>query len=593
MRPINNVVDASNYVMLERGQPTHPYDLARLPGAGLLVRRAVAGETIETLDGTSRPLGLPGRGLGDTGEDCLICDAENTPVGVAGIMGGASSEISEATTDVLLEAAYFTPMVIARSSKRMGLRTEASARFERGCDPWGIEPSVRRFCQVLGESVPGLRVADGLLDVRGDVPEPFEIEVPIGRVQRQIGVDLDRATIAALIEPIGFACRPETGTGPDIIRVVVPTNRPDVRRAPFGIDDVIEEVARTFGYANVPRHMPTWPQPGRLTPHQRARRFVRDVCNGLGLSEGWTDSFVSAEADANVGLTGTPVRVANPLIAEAPFLRRSLMPGLLGALAYNAGRRQAAVRLFEVGVVFSHPDDGAPRVVERSGAGGSQTTLLPGERELLAAVFALDADDATDAVAAWHVLAAALRLRGVQLVAPAAGEPALPGLHPTRSAHLVAPGGLAIGAVGEVDPAVATAFDLTRTAGGTTSARRIGWLEVDLDLLLDEDAVPRRATIGGAVSRYPSSDVDLALVVADGHPADGVAEALWRAGGDLVESVTLFDVYRGAGIAEGQRSLAFRLRFCALERTLTDEEVGGLRTRCIEAVAAEFGAVLR
>jgi phenylalanyl-tRNA synthetase beta chain len=181
----------------------------------------------------------------------------------------------------------------------------------------------------------------------------------------------------------------------------------------------------------------------------------------------------------------------------------------------------------------------------------------------------------------------------VQLVAPAAGEPALPGLHPTRSAHLVAPGGLAIGAVGEVDPAVATAFDLTRTAGGTTSARRIGWLEVDLDLLLDEDAVPRRATIGGAVSRYPSSDVDLALVVADGHPADGVAEALWRAGGDLVESVTLFDVYRGAGIAEGQRSLAFRLRFCALERTLTDEEVGGLRTRCIEAVAAEFGAVLR
>ena len=178
MRPINNVVDASNYVMLELGQPTHPYDLSLLPGRGLTVRRARPGETVETLDGVQRTTGERGRSLGDTGEDCLICDAEGTPVGIGGIMGGASSEIAETTTEVLLEAAYFTPMAIARTSKRLGLRTEASARFERGVDPWVIEPSVRRFCQLLAESVPGLTVADGMLDVRGDVPEPFVVSVP-------------------------------------------------------------------------------------------------------------------------------------------------------------------------------------------------------------------------------------------------------------------------------------------------------------------------------------------------------------------------------------------------------------------------------
>ncbi len=378
MRPINNVVDASNYVMLERGQPTHPYDLARLGGRGLIVRRARSGETLETLDGVTRTLGQPGRGLGDTGEDCLICDGEDVAVGVAGIMGGASSEISDATTEVLLEAAYFTPMAIARTSKRLGLRTEASARFERGCDPWGIDAAVNRFVELLGQSVPGLTTCDGVLDVRGDVPEPFTLGVAIARVQRQIGVALTGAEIAALLDPIGF----RTVVTDDRLAVLVPTNRPDVRPAPYGIDDVIEEVARMFGYANVPRHTPTWPQPGHLSSLQRSRRLVKSVLAGIGASEGWTNTFVSEESHRRVGLTGRAVRVSNPLIAEEPFLRRSLMPGLLTALAHNAGRRQGAVRLFEVGVVFSHPEEGSPRHVERSGAGGTQTALLPGEREL-------------------------------------------------------------------------------------------------------------------------------------------------------------------------------------------------------------------
>jgi phenylalanyl-tRNA synthetase beta chain len=596
MRPINNVVDASNYVMLELGQPTHPYDLSLLPGRGLTVRRARSGETVETLDGVQRKVGERGRSLGDTGEDCLICDAEGNPVGIGGIMGGASSEIAATTTEVLLEAAYFTPMAIARTSKRLGLRTEASARFERGVDPWVIEPSVRRFCQLLGESVAGLEVADGLLDVRADVPEPFVVSVPIARVHSQIGVALGPGEIARLIEPIGFTVL-EHGADDGVLAVQVPTNRPDIRPEPYGIDDIIEEVARTFGYSNVPRRVPTWPQPGRLTAVQRSRREVKDVLRGLGVSEGWTDTFVSATAHDDVDLVGPAVLVANPLDAEKPFLRRSLLPGLLGALAYNASRRQPDVRLFEVGVVFSHPGAGLARVVERSGAGGAERAELPGERELLSAVFAGEEDDARSAVAAWHVLADALRLDRVRLIPPGDGTPPLPGLHPTRSAHLMARAGslheVTVGAVGEVDPAVAARFDLTRTAAGGTVTRRVGWLEVDLGLLLDEEKVPRRITVGGAVSRFPSSDIDLAFVVGDQHGADAVADALRAAGGNLLESVHLFDVYRGTGIEDGCRSLAYRLRFCADDRTLTDEEVGGLRARCIDAVADEFGAVLR
>ena len=622
MRPINNVVDASNYVMLELGQPTHPYDMARLPGRGLTVRRARPGETVVTLDGEERTVGERGRSLGDTGEDCLICDAEGTPVGIGGIMGGASSEIDSSTAVVLLEAAYFAPMAIARTSKRLGLRTEASARFERGCDPWGIEPAVRRFCQLLAESVPGLQVADGMLDVRGEVPEPFVVSVPITRVHSQIGVALSAEEIARLLEPIGFTVLEEvaagapsspsgaggpsgTGLAGGHVTVMIPTNRPDVRPAPYGIDDVIEEIARTFGYSRIPRHVPTWPQPGGLTALQRSRRALKEVLVGLGVSEGWTDTFVSAAAHRDVGLTGEAVRVSNPLDAEKPYLRRSLMPGLLAALAYNAGRRQTDVRLFEVGVVFSHPGVGAPRLVERAGAGGAERAELPGEREMLAAVFALDDDDARDAVAAWHVVDDAFRLDGVRFLppgAPVAGGGSgdtlspLPGLHPTRCAHLVAQGPqgtVLLGAVGEIDPDVAVTFGLIRPAGAGTEPRRIGWLEVDLGLLFDETMVRRRPTLVGAVSRFPSSDIDLAFVVEDRHPADAVAGSLRTAAGDLLESVNLFDVYRGTGIAEGARSLAYRLRFCSPERTLTDAEVGDLRIRCIDAVTEEFGAALR
>ncbi len=268
-----------------------------------------------------------------------------------------------------------------------------------------------------------------------------------------------------------------------------------------------------------------------MTSLQRSRRAIKDILVGLGASEGWTDTFVSAAAHDDVGLTGPAVRVANPLDAEKPFLRRSLMPGLLGALSYNAGRRQPEIRLFEVGVVFSHPDEGAPRVVERAGAGGTEAAVLPGERELLAAVLARDDDDARDAVASWHVIADALHLDGVRLVRPGDGCRPSPACTRRRSAPSVAQGESGEAPCRSAPSARSTRtlphrFGLTPASGAATTGRRVGWLEIDLGLLFDEELVPRRVTVGGAVSRFPSSDVDLAFVVEDRHPADAVADAL-------------------------------------------------------------------
>ena len=272
MRPINNVVDASNYVMLELGQPTHPYDLDRVGGSGLRVRRARRGERLVTLDGTSRELGVAGTGLGETGEDCVICDAQDAVIGVAGIMGGESSEITGDTSRVLLEAAYFSPMAIARTGKRLRLRTEASARFERGCDPWGIDRATDRFFSLVALSSPGLVVATGTLDVRGVVPEPVVVGLSVGAVNGLLGTDLSPGEVSALLEPLGFVCTPGGG---DELSVVVPTNRPDIRSGPPGVADVAEEVARTYGYSRIDRRQPTWPQPGGLTARQRDRRAVR------------------------------------------------------------------------------------------------------------------------------------------------------------------------------------------------------------------------------------------------------------------------------------------------------------------------------
>jgi phenylalanyl-tRNA synthetase beta chain len=586
MRPINNVVDASNYVMLELGQPSHPYDLDRLAGQGIVVRRASPGETVTTLDGEVRSLGRPGPGLGDTGEDCLICDANGEPVGIGGVMGGASSEIGAATSRVLLETAYFLPMAIARTSKRLGVRTEASARFERGCDPEIIDTAAERICRLIAlTSGPSTALAAGVLDERHGAPGPLELTVRPARINALIGSEFDAATISGLLTPLGFAVAPSADV--DALAVTVPTFRPDVRSGQMGEADVAEEVARTYGYARLDRRTPAWPQPGRLTTYQRERRRVRDVLCGLGASEAWTSTFLSESEQLESGFDPPYVEVTNPLVEAERYLRSSMAPGLLRAVRYNVERRQEEVRFFEVGSVFRR----APGVDASAGLAAVESS------ERLSAVFAWENDDAWTAVAVWRILAEALRLADWALWDTTHAGPEARVLHDHRSAatvSLVSSEGTEhpthLGVLGELDPTFVEDHGLLDIHG---RPRRIGWLDLDLGVLLDRTRVPRRTEEARPVSRFPSSDIDLAFVVEEAIPAGAVERSLRAAGGELLESVELFDVYRGDSVADGSRSLAFHLRFCALDRTLTDEEVGDLRAACIDAVASRHHAVLR
>jgi phenylalanyl-tRNA synthetase beta chain len=540
MRPINNVVDASNYVMLELGQPNHPYDLALLNGRGLRVRRARAGDSMVTLDDVERPL---------TPDDLLICDATDAPVGIAGVMGGAGSEIRPATTEVLLEAAWFDPMAIARTSKRLGLRTEASSRFERGCDPEIIPLAAARFCELVAAT--GASVATGAVDAVGRLPGRETVRVRTSRVNRVLGSELTDADIRSYLEPIGFAASPRREGELD---VVVPSWRPDSSTE----IDVIEEVARHHGYSKIVPTMPSSARAGALTARQRDRRLVRQVLAGAGASEAWTTTFLAPADLTRAGLPADALRLANPLVAEESLLRTSLLPGLLKALSHNAAHRNHGVALFEIGHVFLPPPDGA---------------RLPDEREMVAV--AMDGCDATEAVDVWRVLAEGIGLHECSLAAATS-----PGLHATRTADVHA-GGRRVGVAGEVDPGVVEAFGLEG---------RVAWFEVDLGLLLD---APHGDAVYRPVSRFPSSDIDLAFIVDEATPAGTVAGSIRDAAGDLLVGLELFDVYRGDPVPEGRRSLAYRLRLQARDRTLTDEEVAELRRRCIERVERDHGASLR
>jgi len=541
MRPISNVVDASNYVMLELGQPTHPYDLDLLPGRGLLVRRAGAGETLVTLDGVERRL---------SEDDCVICDATATPVGIGGIMGGASSEISPATTSVLLEAAYFDPMSIARSSQRLSLRSEASARFERGCDQAGIDRATARFFEILGTG----EVAAGTLDLwERPAPSP-PIRLRTGRVNALLGTELGDDDVRSLLAPIGFVATP---AGAGLHDVVAPSFRPDATTE----IDLVEEVGRHHGFSRIPRTVPDSPHVGHLTPYQKARRHLRDVLVGAGVSEAASSPLLAPGDNERAGWTGELIEAVDPLAREESVLRASLLPSLLKAVARNASYRSPAVALFEIGKVFRVP--------------AGERGPLPDERELVGVALA---GAGGGAVAAKQVLDVVLDGLGRTDATIEAATAA--GLHPTRTADVLASGDV-IGAVGEVDPDVSAAFGIEG---------RVGWIELDLAGLLPTENVYPQAV---AVGRHPSSDVDLAFVVDDEVPAAALAASIRAAAGHLLQGLQLFDVYRHDRLGPGRRSLAFRLRLQAPDRTLTDADVAEVRQRCIDAVSADHKAELR
>ncbi len=549
MRPVNSVVDASNYVMLELGQPNHTFDLAKVPGGALRVRWARDGETIETLDGVERRL---------EATDGVVANESDEAISIAGVMGGASTEISSATTDVLLEVAWWQPMAIARSSKRLGLRSEASMRFERGADPEVVERAAARFCELLAAG--GASVAAGAVEARGNLPAPTRVRVRTQRLNQLLGTALSSSDVRGLLEPIGFECDPEPPGAPDLSGgdaqlVTVPSFRPDTSTE----TDVAEEVARHHGYSRIAATLPTSSRIGSLTQRQQERREVRQVLVGAGIDEAMPMPFLAPADLARCGVAGEALVLSNPLAAEESVLRTSLRPGLLAGIAYNASHRSTGVRLFEIGKVFLDLDGAQPP--------------LPVEREHLGV--ALAGSEAPGAVEVWWLLRQALGLHAVEM-----RQAAVAGLHPTRSAELLV-GGSVVGAVGEVDPEVLSALGIDE---------RVAWLEADLDSILSS---PHGTAAYRQVSRYPSSDVDLAFEVEESTPAAGVEGAIRSAAGDLLVGLRLFDVFRGGSVPAGTRSLAFSLRFQAADRTLTDEELARIRQQVIEAVESSVPARLR
>jgi len=541
MRPINNVVDASNYVLLDRNQPNHAYDMDRLGGGGFRVRCATGDERLVTLDGVQRTLST---------DDLLICDALDTPIGVAGIMGGQDSEVTAATTTIAVEIAWFEPDAIQRSAARLGLRSEASARFERGVDPYGMPASIARFVELLSLTCPELVVHAGAEDARDDAhlpPADRRITVRPARVNALLATDLTAEQMAELIVPIGFT----SAIAGEVLDVALPSWRPDCTAEV----DVIEEVARHYGYANIAKVVPKSTVHGRLSVRQARRRRLRDVVLGLGCSEAMPNPFLAPVDLERAGLPSEAVHIVNPLAAEESVLRTSLRPGLLKALSYNESHRRAEVSLYEIGHVYP-PGSGA----------------LPDEYEALGIVFA--GRDATAAMGAWREIATAMGFgaRVDQGQVPA-------GLHPTRSATLTI-GRDVVGAVGEVHPDVLDSYDV---------GERVAVLELDLTRLLANEP---KAPQWKSTSRFPSSDLDLAFAVPEATPAEKIEKAIKQAAGGVLVDLSLFDVYRGAGLADAQRSLAYRLRLQAPDRTLTDDELTQLRTKVVAAVT-KLGATLR
>ena len=550
MRPINSVVDISNYVMLELGQPNHVFDLDTLPDGALNVRRAKDGETLVTLDEAERTL---------VANDGLISNGADEAVSLAGVMGGLTTEVTNSTTNVLLEMAWWDPPSISRTVKRLNLPSEASTRFRRGCD-WGdnIDRAMDRFCELIAET--GATIAPGQIDVFGTIPDVAAQTARVTKINSLLGTELTADEMAAHLTSIDFGV---TVSGNDL-SIEVPTFRWDVvsnHSAEFEAN-IAEEVGRMYGFERITKTVPKGEQAGHLSEYQQDRRLVRNVLLGAGCDETQPMPFLAPGDLAAVGLPEDAISLSNPLDASESVLRTSLMPGQLKSIAYNQSHRTAAPRFFEAGTVFLAPQE------------NDRGEMLPDEHEYLAV--ALAGEEAPAAIAILNLLAEALALPNVQV----RSSDSLPGMHPTRSAEVVI-AGRQRGAVGEVAPSVLKNFDIDG---------RVAWLQLDLTEILNG---PHGKRSYRRVSKFPSSDMDLAFVVANDTGADRVRNTINKAGGNLLVDLSLIDTYRGTGVDEGSRSLAFRLRFQADDRTLTDDEITSVREAIIAAVAKQNNGVLR
>lgn len=601
MRPISLAVDVTNYVMLDLGQPLHAYDLATLH-APIVVRRARPGERMRTLDDVDRALDPEDLLITDSPEGSSPGLSGSRPIGIAGVMGGADTEVGDGTTDILIEAAHFDPISIARSARRHRLPSEASKRFERGVDTRLQAAAAQRVVELLVELGGGVEDTTAVTDLdRTTAPSAIGFDPQLA--SRLVGVRYSHDEVVDTLRSLGatveeVSAEGEAGGGRHVaverVLVTPPSWRPDLT----GPADLVEEVVRLRGYDAVPSVLPQAPAGTGLTLRQRRRRRVADLLADSGLVQVLTYPFIGAERHDQLGLgeddpRRRAVRLVNPLAQDAPYLRTSLLHTLPEAAVRNVGRGITDVAIYEIGTVArpTGPLGGSPlpppAVLPDPATLDAVRAAVPPQPLRLAAVLAGAAEldgpgstarayDAADAVALVRDVA---RVLGVEIVVH--NDPDHAPWHPGRCARLETLDGALVGHAGELAPRVVAELGLPpRTVA----------LEIDLDVLLE--AAPQEPRQVAGLSTFPPAKEDVALVVPAEVPAGDVLAVVTDAAGELAEEVRLFDVYTGANLPDGTKSLAFALRLRG-DRTLTGEDTARVRDAVVQATGERFGATLR
>ncbi|PWA12305.1 phenylalanine--tRNA ligase subunit beta [Pueribacillus theae] len=556
IRPINNVVDITNYVLLEYGQPLHAFDYDRLGSKEILVRRAKENEEIVTLDSETRVLN----------EEMLVITNGTEPVAVAGVMGGASSEVQNNTTNILLEAAYFDGKRVRTASKQLGLRSEASTRFEKGVARNRVHEAGQRAAYLMQKLAEG-KVVGGVAQAGEREVALKQIEVTEQRINHVLGTDIKKEEISSIFDRLRFDYKEDNGN----FVVTIPTRRPDLSIP----EDLIEEVARLYGYDEIPATLPIGESlPGGLSPFQEKRRKVRRFLEGAGLCQATTYSLTTPEKNRLFGQESSlkNIRLSMPMSEERSCLRTAILPSLLEAVQYNLNRKQTNLALYEIGSVYLTKEE--------------KLTRLPEEEEHVAGVFTgmwfenkwQGEMKKVDFFVVKGVLEGLFLQLGIEKKISFV-QAKKEGLHPGRTAA-IALNGEEIGFVGQVHPTVQNDFEITETYV----------FEMSLEKLIQE---ADSETHYEKLPKFPSVSRDIALVVDKQVSAGELKRAIIEAGGELLKEVHIFDVYEGEPLEAGKKSLAFSLLYLDPEHTLTEEEVAEAHTRVLDAVQEKFAAELR
>jgi phenylalanyl-tRNA synthetase beta chain len=558
VRSISNIVDVTNYVMMEFGQPLHAFDFDRLRKRRIVVRKAAAGERFTTLDGAEREL---------PENTVMICDGVG-PVAIGGIMGGLNSEIGPDTRNVLIESAYFDPLSIRRSSRKLGLKTESSYRFERGIDPEGVPGALDRAAGLMLE-VGGGAAAAGKIDV---YPKPIkapEIVLRVGRTNRFLGTGLSASGMRNILESIEMKVEE---LDPDRLRVTAPGFRGDITRE----IDLCEEVARLSGYDGIPVTSPVAAvQAAVFDPHQRARRDVRDLLVGTGFFEVINYSFISDESIRKLGYSQAdpqtaPVRIRNPLSDEQAVMRTTLLPGLLQNARYNFDHRSENFRIFELSKIFLPKNDELLADEPHHLAG-----VLAGKR-VQQELYSGDELDFTDVKGVVEAVFRFLRIEDARFRA----QLSPPWLDPSVSASVFS-GEELVGELGRVHSRVREAFDLKRPLFA---------FRLDFDRLF---TLRGPTPVYRALPKFPPVERDMALIADGKMPVEGPLDFIRSLNEPLVESVEIFDIFRSDQLGTDKKSIGYRITCRAPDRSLTDAEVNELHAKLIKKVTARFAVSLR